>query len=233
MSFRICDLRLCKNIRDVVKNVLETSFRRSINVDIVDTRSHWLYCVYMYLKICFVFIRRFECDCSLNIIIIYSILLKTWLIVIFIIRNFLSTSSKKKQQSIQVFDIYFNNFENQLISYTKTQRITYFFIIFKSKLKSILINYQNLLITKKKTVDLDFSFEKQYKKHSSTQRRRQVITQTISRNCRVKKTNITKIIKVFFFKNNLKKKSEKHRRKKNRKTTIISILFVTFRLIVE
>jgi hypothetical protein len=41
MSFCIWILRLCRNIRDAVKSVLETSSRRSIDVDIVDTRFHW------------------------------------------------------------------------------------------------------------------------------------------------------------------------------------------------
>jgi steroid 5-alpha reductase family enzyme len=41
MSFCIWVLQFCKNIRDAVKSVLETSSRRSIDIDIVDTRSHW------------------------------------------------------------------------------------------------------------------------------------------------------------------------------------------------
>jgi hypothetical protein len=38
ISFCICCLRLCKLIRDAMKNDLETSFRRSVDVDMIDTR---------------------------------------------------------------------------------------------------------------------------------------------------------------------------------------------------
>ncbi len=41
MSLCICCLRSCRLIRDAMKNDLETSFRRSIDVDMIDTSS-WL-----------------------------------------------------------------------------------------------------------------------------------------------------------------------------------------------
>ncbi len=77
---------------------------------------------------------------------------------------------------MQTFDVYFNSFESQLISYIEAQRVTHFFIKLKSKLKSILINYQDLSITKKKllilicrlknnqrkTIDVQSAFEKRF-----------------------------------------------------------------------
>jgi hypothetical protein len=45
MSFCICCLRFCKLIRDTMKNDLETSFRRSIDVDMIDTRFSFSQCL--------------------------------------------------------------------------------------------------------------------------------------------------------------------------------------------
>ncbi len=45
MSFCICCLRSCKLIRDAMKNDLETSSRRSIDVDMIDTRSSFSQCL--------------------------------------------------------------------------------------------------------------------------------------------------------------------------------------------
>jgi hypothetical protein len=38
MFFCICCLRFCKLIRETMKNDLETSFWRSVDVDMIDTR---------------------------------------------------------------------------------------------------------------------------------------------------------------------------------------------------
>jgi hypothetical protein len=38
ISFCICCLRSCRLIREAMKNDLETSFRRSVDVDMIDTR---------------------------------------------------------------------------------------------------------------------------------------------------------------------------------------------------
>jgi hypothetical protein len=45
MSFCICCLRFCKLIRDAMKNDLETSSRRSIDVDMIDTRFSLSQCL--------------------------------------------------------------------------------------------------------------------------------------------------------------------------------------------
>ncbi len=45
MSFCICCLRSCKLIRDAMKNDLEASFRRSIDVDMIDTRLSFSQCL--------------------------------------------------------------------------------------------------------------------------------------------------------------------------------------------
>ncbi len=45
MSFCICCLRSCKLIRDVMKNDFETSSRRSIDVDMIDTRLSLSQCL--------------------------------------------------------------------------------------------------------------------------------------------------------------------------------------------
>jgi hypothetical protein len=39
MSSCICVLRLCRFMRDVMKDVLQTTSRRFVNVDMIDTRS--------------------------------------------------------------------------------------------------------------------------------------------------------------------------------------------------
>ncbi len=45
MSFCICCLRSCKLIRDAMKNDLETSSRRSVDVDMIDTRLSLSQCL--------------------------------------------------------------------------------------------------------------------------------------------------------------------------------------------
>jgi hypothetical protein len=45
MFFCICCLRSCKLIRDAMKNNLETSSQRSIDVDMIDTRSSFSQCL--------------------------------------------------------------------------------------------------------------------------------------------------------------------------------------------
>jgi hypothetical protein len=45
MSFCICCLRSCKLIRDAMKNDLETSSRRSVDVDMIDTRLSFSQCL--------------------------------------------------------------------------------------------------------------------------------------------------------------------------------------------
>ncbi len=45
MSFCICCLRSCRLIRDAMKNDLEASFRRSIDVDMIDTRLSLSQCL--------------------------------------------------------------------------------------------------------------------------------------------------------------------------------------------
>jgi hypothetical protein len=46
MFFCICCLRSCKLIRDAMKNDLKTSFRRLIDVDMIDTRLSLTQCLY-------------------------------------------------------------------------------------------------------------------------------------------------------------------------------------------
>ncbi len=45
MSFCICCLRFCKLIRDAMKNDLETSSRRLIDIDMIDTRLSFSQCL--------------------------------------------------------------------------------------------------------------------------------------------------------------------------------------------
>jgi hypothetical protein len=45
MSFCICCLRFCRLIRDAMKNDLETSSRRSVDVDMIDTRFSFSQCL--------------------------------------------------------------------------------------------------------------------------------------------------------------------------------------------
>ncbi len=46
MSFCICCLRSCKLIRDAMKNDLEASFQRLIDVDMIDIRFSFTSCLY-------------------------------------------------------------------------------------------------------------------------------------------------------------------------------------------
>jgi hypothetical protein len=45
MFFCICCLRSCKFIRDAIKNDFETSSRRSVDVDMIDTRLSLSQCL--------------------------------------------------------------------------------------------------------------------------------------------------------------------------------------------
>jgi hypothetical protein len=78
--------------------------------------------------------------------------------------QFFSNAKQKKKQSMQVFDAFLNNLENQLISYIEKQRIIHLFIKFKSKLRVALTNYQNLLIIKKKLLTLTNRLKNNMKK---------------------------------------------------------------------
>ncbi len=65
---------------------------------------------------------------------------------------------------MQVFEIYLSDFENQSILYNQIQRVIYLFIKLKSKLRAILINYQNLSIIKKRLLILTCRLKNNMKK---------------------------------------------------------------------
>jgi hypothetical protein len=75
-----------------------------------------------------------------------------------------SNAKQKKKQSMQTFDAFLNNLENQLISYIEKQRIIHLFIKLRSKLRAALTNYQNLLIIKKKLLILTNRLKNNIKK---------------------------------------------------------------------
>ncbi len=68
--------------------------------------------------------------------------------------QFFSNAKQDKKQSMQAFDVFLNNFESQLTSYIKKQRIIHLFIKLRSKLRAVLTNNQNLLIIKKELLIL-------------------------------------------------------------------------------
>ncbi len=78
--------------------------------------------------------------------------------------QFFSNAKQKKKQSMQIFDVFLNNLENQLTSYIEKQRIIYLFIKFRSKLRAALTNYQNLLIIKKELLILTNRLKNNMKK---------------------------------------------------------------------
>ncbi len=78
--------------------------------------------------------------------------------------QFFSNAKQKKKQSMQIFDVFLNNLENQLTSYIEKQRIIYLFIKFRSKLRAALTNYQNLLIIKKELLILTKRLKNNMKK---------------------------------------------------------------------
>jgi hypothetical protein len=75
-----------------------------------------------------------------------------------------SNAKQRKKQSMQAFDAFLNNLENQLISYIEKQRIIYLFIKLRSKLRVALTNYQNLFIIKKKLLILTNRLKNNMKK---------------------------------------------------------------------
>ncbi len=75
-----------------------------------------------------------------------------------------SNAKQEKKQSMQVFDAFLNNFENQLTSYIEKQRIIHLFIKLKSELRAALTNYQNLLIIKKELLILTNRLKNNMKK---------------------------------------------------------------------
>jgi hypothetical protein len=75
-----------------------------------------------------------------------------------------SNVKQKKKRSMQVFDVFLNNLESQLISFIEKQRIIHLFIKLKSKLRVALTNYQNLFIIKKKLLILTNRLKKNMKK---------------------------------------------------------------------
>jgi hypothetical protein len=78
--------------------------------------------------------------------------------------QFFSNAKQEKKQSMQVFDAFLSNFENQLTSYIEKQRIIHLFIKFRSKLRAALTNYQNLLIIKKELLILTNRLKNNMKK---------------------------------------------------------------------
>ncbi len=75
-----------------------------------------------------------------------------------------SNAKQEEKQTMQAFDVFLNNLENQLISYIEKQRIIYLFIKLKSKLRAALTNYQNLFINKKKLLILTNRLKNNMKK---------------------------------------------------------------------
>jgi flagellum-specific peptidoglycan hydrolase FlgJ len=65
---------------------------------------------------------------------------------------------------MQIFDVFLNNFESQLILYIEKQRIIYLFIKLRLILRVTLTNYQNLFIIKKKLLILTNSLKNNMKK---------------------------------------------------------------------
>jgi hypothetical protein len=78
--------------------------------------------------------------------------------------RFFSNTKQEEKQSMQAFDAFLNNLENQLISYIEKQRIIHLFIKLKSKLRAALMNYQNLFIIKKKLLILTNRLKNNMKK---------------------------------------------------------------------
>ncbi len=75
-----------------------------------------------------------------------------------------SNAKQEEKQSMQVFNAFLNNLENQLTSYIEKQRIIHLFIKLKSKLRVALTNYQNLFIIKKKLLILTNRLKNNMKK---------------------------------------------------------------------
>jgi hypothetical protein len=78
--------------------------------------------------------------------------------------QFFSNAKQEKKQSMQVFDVFLNNLENQLTFYIEKQRIIHLFIKLRSKLRVALTNYQNLLIIKKELLILTNRLKNNMKK---------------------------------------------------------------------
>jgi hypothetical protein len=78
--------------------------------------------------------------------------------------QFFSNAKQRKKQSMQAFDVFLSNFENQLILYIKEQRIIHLFIKLRSKLRAALTNDQNLLIIKKELLILTNRLKNNMKK---------------------------------------------------------------------
>ncbi len=75
-----------------------------------------------------------------------------------------SNAKQEKKQSMQAFDAFLNNLESQLTLYIEKQRIIHLFIKLRSKLRSALTNYQNLLIIKKELLILTNRLKNNMKK---------------------------------------------------------------------
>jgi hypothetical protein len=75
-----------------------------------------------------------------------------------------SNAKQEEKQSMQAFDVFLNNLESQLTSYSEKQRIIHLFIKLKSKLRAALTNYQNLFIIKKKLLILTNRLKNNMKK---------------------------------------------------------------------
>ncbi len=75
-----------------------------------------------------------------------------------------SNAKQEKKQSMQAFDAFLSNLENQLTSYIEKQRIIHLFIKLRSKLRATLTNYQNLLIIKKELLILTNRLKNNMKK---------------------------------------------------------------------
>jgi hypothetical protein len=133
--------------------------------------------------------------------------------------QFFSNAKQKEKQSMQAFDAFLNNLENQLTLYIEKQRIIHLFIKFRSKLRVALTNYQNLLIIKKELLILTSRLKNNMKKTIDrlTSRRRST---------RIEKKMKNEIIKTRLMTNQRRKIVEKTSTKKNENARIIFISFV-------
>jgi hypothetical protein len=136
-----------------------------------------------------------------------------------------SNAKQKKKQSMQVFDAFLSNLENQLTSYIEKQRIIHLFIKLRSKLRAALTNYQDLLIIKKKL--LIFVWRITWRRQSTLKRRLTVVRLTSKRrSTKVEKERKNEIIETRLMTNQKRRIVEKTSTKRSENARITFILFV-------
>ena len=91
-------------------------------------------------------------------------LMKNFINRFFYFAQMFADAKQSKTQLIHSFDVYLKNLKTHMLLYSKSQRVTHFFIKLKSILQIVIINYQDMFIIKQRIIILTVRLKTNMKK---------------------------------------------------------------------